>query len=231
MEMLQRSSPEPKAVLPPWSISDPGTFATMAQWRTLEEGTAPAAYPIKYWNFLPSEATSHAQTPSPTGPSRFFLAFRVWDVTGDEQGAQGDIISLEILAQSERTEDFVQAAHCIDWRQQTAEAIVRGVHQALAVGAHILARHLAIQGAELYPQDPELRKMAHILAPPQVRRTDLPPDPSLAENRRWIHAHADEYRGRWVALHQGTLLAAADSMKELRIQLDTTRGVLITRIL
>jgi hypothetical protein len=147
----------------------------------------------------------------------------------DVNGGDG-IDILEIVAEAGDETAFVQAASEIDWSQRPATDFARAVRLALAAGAHLLARNLATQGARLYPTHLELEKMARVLAPPRVVRTDIPPVPSLRANQEWLRVHGDEYRGQWVALRDGVLMAAAATARQLRAYLESTGNVLITKV-
>ena len=152
----------------------------------------------------------------------------VLDVTEDG----GDTIAmLEITAETGDETAFVQAASEIDWSQRPATDFARAVRSALAAGAHLLARKLADYGHRLYPPYEELAKMAHILAPPRAMRANLPPDPSVRANLEWMRTHAVEYRGQWVALKDGVLLATAPTARELKDKLPTTDGLFLTRVI
>lgn len=162
-----------------------------------------------------------------TGPAEASVWPSILDVTQDS----GDgIATLEIIAETGDEATFVQAANEIDWSQRPATDFARAVRLALATGAYLLARKLAEYGHRLYPNHQELAKMAHILAPPRVVRTDIPPAPSLQANQEWLRVHCDEYRGQWVALRDGILLATAATTRQLRAYLESTDGVLITKV-
>ncbi|HEX6751129.1 MAG TPA: hypothetical protein VF092_27815 [Longimicrobium sp.] len=47
---------------------------------------------------------------------------------------------------------------------------------------------------------------------------------------QWIKEHADEYAGRWVAVGESGLVAAADSFEELRSQLASLQGIVVTQV-
>lgn len=51
---------------------------------------------------------------------------------------------------------FLTAYEQISWPDQTAVNFARAVHLALTAGAHILARDLAQEGTDLYPNHAEL---------------------------------------------------------------------------
>lgn len=46
-----------------------------------------------------------------------------------------------------------------------------------------------------------------------------PPNPTLKANREWLAANRDAYRGQWIALRNGELLATGASMEEVERQI------------
>lgn len=66
--------------------------------------------------------------------------------------------------------------------------------------------------------DPQINRLRKILAPPTVRTTPRR-DSDRKSDYEWIRANQQAYRGQWVALAEGRLLAAATSLRELREQL------------
>jgi len=138
--------------------------------------------------------------------------------------------TLEIVAKIEDETAFIRAVERIDWPQRPAIDFVRAVHLALAAGAHLFARNLAAEGARLHPDHLELRKMARILAPPRVVNADIPPTPSVRASQAWLHLYPDEYKGQWVVLREGTLLAAGATAREVWDQLDRPDGVMLTKV-
>jgi len=183
------------------------------------------------WIILPGVERRERRPPTPvtaTGPSETSVLLQVLDVTEDREDG---LARLEVAAETGDEMAFVQAASEIDWCQRSAAEFARAVRLALAAGAHLLARNLAAQGAKLYTDHPELQKMARLLAPPRIVRTDLPPDPSIRANRDWLQTHANEYRGQWVALRGGQLLAVGSTARYLKAQLKNIEGVLLARVL
>lgn len=120
----------------------------------------------------------------------------------------------------------------IDWSERPAEDYVRAVYLALNSGAHLVARNLAMQGAERYPADAELQKMAYVLAPPKVTVSKLPPKPGIRADRDWLQANWDTYKGKWVALRNGELLGVADSLDDLLKEVGEIEntGILVTQL-
>jgi hypothetical protein len=110
------------------------------------------------------------------------------------------------------------------------QTIIQAVHQSPAKGAHLQARRLAIQGTNLYPDNAELAKMAHILARPVVTRRKGKNSGDARNNQLWLKRNFDNYKGKWVALRNGKLLGVADSMRELRAILPDITNVMMTRV-
>jgi hypothetical protein len=54
--------------------------------------------------------------------------------------------------------------------------------------------------------------------------------PPMVKAGEWLKQHGDEYAGRWVALRDDELVAVADSFPELRSQLPSLSGVLVTLV-
>jgi len=146
-----------------------------------------------------------------------------------KDGGDG-IGALEIAAEMDDETAFVQAAGEINWLQRPAADFARAVRLALAAGAHLLARNLAAQGAKLYPDHLELRKMANVLAPPRVVDDDISPTPSVRANQAWLRDHGHEYKGQWVALREGTLLTAGATAREIWDRLESPDGIMLTKV-
>jgi len=162
-----------------------------------------------------------------TGPSQVTVLPTALDATEDT----GDgMAALEIAADAGNETALMQAASGIDWLQRPAADCARAVRLALAAGAHLLARKLATQGSRLHPDHLELRKMAHILAPPRVVDADIPPTPSLRANQAWLRGHGHEHKGQWVALREGTLLKVGATAREVWDRLESTDGVMLTKV-
>ncbi len=150
--------------------------------------------------------------------------------TVDGTTTQHDLTALlETAVQADDVHAFMEIVERIDWTRQSPADVVSAVHLALSVGAHLAARHLAMQGHHLHPDHEELDKMATILAPPTVRPSSRPADPSGRLNFEWLEEHAAEFHGEWVALKDGELVAHAPTARALREQLPTVRGLFLAR--
>jgi len=127
---------------------------------------------------------------------------------------------------------FVKAYKEMAWHTRSAEDFAQAVRWALRVGAHSIAHDLVMAGAARYPGHAELQKMAYILAPPKVTVGKGGPHPGIKADQVWLKTHWDEYRGRWVALRNGQLLAVADSLDGLVEPVGEIKntGILVTPI-
>jgi hypothetical protein len=139
--------------------------------------------------------------------------------------------ALGMAAQTGDESAYLRIAGLIDWSLCSSADFVRAVRLALTAGAHLFARDLAAQGTRLYPEHLELQKMAHVLAPPRVVDADIPPTPSVRATQDWLRDHAGEHKGQWVALREGTLLATGTTASEVWNRLESTDGVMLTRVI
>ena len=137
---------------------------------------------------------------------------------------------LEYAAEAGDERAFWVAVQAIDWSNRSPEDFMRAVRLALQAGAHLTARHIALDGAKRYPGHAELQKVARVLAPPKATRSSRPPDPTLKANRDWFVAHRAEYRGQWVAVKNGELLGAEATIQELQARVPDWRTATITQI-
>lgn len=64
------------------------------------------------------------------------------------------------------------------------------------------------------PQDEDLLRLQLLLAPPGVRKSGAI-DVDRTKDFQWLSENAVQRCGRWVAIHQGTLVAEATSLDEL----------------
>ena len=214
-----------------WDVTTQGiprsTQSDLSWWRRLEEDATDIMSVVLSTLRWSKEETPHTPgfvegtLPSESG---VITVLNATEDRGDE------LDTLVVAAELGDEAAFLRAANQLDWSRRPTSDFDRGIRLALAAGAHLFARSLAGQGAKLYPREQELQKMARILAPPRVVRRHLPPDPSMRANQAWLVEHTAEYRGRWVALEQGNLVATAPTVAELRPHLNSMTGVLITKV-
>lgn len=137
---------------------------------------------------------------------------------------------LEQATKKQSTVEFTQAYQVINWDSQSSDRFITGIQLALQVEAHIIARKLAERGVIMYPENENIQKYAKILEPPKVLGT-TPAHKNTKLNNSWLHSDAaKEYKSRWVALEAGIVLVSGNSFKEVRVQLENIKGILITRV-
>jgi len=141
----------------------------------------------------------------------------------------GEILALEEAAKAGDENSFIQVAKGIDWETRPPEDFLRAIQLAFAAGAHIYARQLATRGAEQYPGHEELEKYSGILAPPKVIACEFSRDSDVETNNEWLKKYGNRYRGQWVALENGKLLAAAPTLRKLISEVGRKDGVLFTQ--
>jgi hypothetical protein len=166
-----------------------------------------------------------------TGSTTSYELFVVHHSTSTSSYFDRELLTLEALEATEDTAAFLDQWKRMRWEQRPAEDIVRGVKLALRVDAAMAARDLSALGARRFPGNPELVKMARVLAPPRLIGLS-PAKPGAGDNMKWLRENATSYLGRWVALKDGNLLAIGDSLKELVSIIGDPRkdGILITRV-
>ncbi len=68
----------------------------------------------------------------------------------------------------------------------------------------------------LLPNGPERQRIARLLRPPRTSRSPRKDSNRTAEYA-WLALHGKEHVGKWVAIHGDSLIASADTLKELRM--------------
>ncbi len=114
------------------------------------------------------------------------------------------------------------------------EEYVTAMRAALWDANRPLAIKLASEAIKRFPEHEEVQKFDYVLNPPPPRVVPSNPErrQRFIADDEWILQHRDEYKNRWVGLHNGQLVADAGSLKEL-IDLvgdDNNKDVLITPI-
>lgn len=164
-----------------------------------------------------------------TGPV-FAYPRRSYARTMDSRPVDLEMSQLEVAAQIGDEHAFITAYQHMDWQQRSAEDFLRGVQLALAAGAHLAARNLSALGAIRFPDREDLQKYARVLAPSKVTRTKQLTSSNWKANRDWLVEHGAFYRGQWVALRDGNLVASADTLKDLSHRISSKAGLLITKV-
>ena len=104
-------------------------------------------------------------------------------------------------------------------RTDESELYVPRIRALVESGRVHQARELAKEALRANSSEPELAHWAEVLSPAMVRAV-----PEIQMDRsadlRWLEDHGDSYPGQWVAVLDGSLVAHADTLRELESILD-----------
>ena len=98
---------------------------------------------------------------------------------------------------------------------RTPESFLEEIQEILNSGTLRGAREVAEQGLALFPDHPELRRLHHVLRPFEVRINPHYRISDPSASYEWIKTSSESFRGKWVALAKGELVAVGDSLKEI----------------
>lgn len=124
----------------------------------------------------------------------------------------------EALEEGARAGDhrrFIALVKATDWSTRTPEELLKAISLAFSPELATLTMELAQLGGWLFPDHEQVQRGAQVLAPPVVRAVRPPRARGLRASMLWLREHASEYRGQWVAVREGQLLGAAESLEEL----------------
>lgn len=137
---------------------------------------------------------------------------------------------LETLAKRGETESFVRALQRVKWADRRASDFVRAIRLALNVSAPTAAKHLFILGQKYHPKSPQLSLYAKLFGEsPRASIRTLPANSTLVANREWLKENRAAYRGQWIALQNGNLIATGSSLDDLKSRVSESSNVLLTR--
>jgi len=125
------------------------------------------------------------------------------------------------------------AARKLDEQNPTPETFLDEIGRIIDSGTLRGAREVAEQGLALFPDHPELQRLHYALRPFEVRSVPGPNYFDPTPNYEWLKKNAHAYRGKWVGLDLGELVAAADTFEEVLQALEDRdhRGTLVHHIL
>ena len=114
----------------------------------------------------------------------------------------------------------------------TPEEFINAADQELMRQDWKAAWKIATEGLQHFPDHAELQKYAYILAPPKVTSVNRGGHPEIRADREWLKQHRDEYRGRWVGIKNGELLAVGNSHDEIISVVGPVKntGILVTKV-
>ena len=81
------------------------------------------------------------------------------------------------------------------------------------------ARRVLAEARQEGSTEPGLAHWAEVLAPAKILGFKPATGTDLRDDIRWFDEHGRDYRGQWVAVYKGELLAHAESLAELRGEL------------
>jgi hypothetical protein len=174
---------------------------------------------------FPSNILSPAKKPSLLGAPQ-----DPYPIPEDMRVQVLDFAAIREAADRRDLRSFIAAVHGVNWGMRSAGELKDTIERALSLGAFVVAQQLAVEGARQHGDDASAKRLARMLAPARIVRTDLPADPGVLQNHEWLKKHASQYRGRWVALANGELLLSGDSIAELKTKLGGRSGVLLMRV-
>ncbi len=121
------------------------------------------------------------------------------------------------------------AARKLDEQNPTPETFIEEIRRIMNSGTLRGAREVAEQGLALFPDHPELQRLHYALRPFEVRSVPGPNSFDPTPNYEWLKKNWEVYRGKWVGLDRGQLVAAAESFEEVHqaLQGRDHRGTLI----
>ena len=85
------------------------------------------------------------------------------------------------------------------------------------------ARELLAEALEEQGGEPELLQWKVVLAPPKAAPRKIQ-DADRTQEVEWIVANREAYRGRWVAVSGGKLVADAASFRDLQLRIKDLKG-------
>jgi hypothetical protein len=139
---------------------------------------------------------------------------------------------LETSARAQACTEFVALVEAVDWAERQPNELLKAIDLSLDLDMNALAISLAQQGGQLFPDNEHMQQMAQMVSPLgiQVDR-DGSRHMGIKQSSDWLNTHADEYRGQWVAVREGILIAAAPTLAELEALMGGNDDhALVTRI-
>lgn len=143
---------------------------------------------------------------------------------------EDDLTRLERTVSEKEAHAFEKILDSIDWQSRPSADFLHTIHLALGIGAYTAVQRMLALGTKYHPDNEQIQKYAHVLAPPRVTNRKVSPDPTIRANRDWLMAHGDNYRGKWICLRNGELLGSDDSFDGLIARIGDAKDILITMV-
>jgi predicted HTH domain antitoxin len=110
------------------------------------------------------------------------------------------------------------------------EKLRLAIQHAIEIADAKTARALIAEGRARYPDDEWIARAECVMTAPEARLVERAPVSDPRADWRWLDAHSEEYRGQWVALKDGGLVAAAPSLSALAEAVPDVRDVFVTQV-
>ena len=125
-------------------------------------------------------------------------------------------VLMEESAHADDPGGFAAWADFVDWSTSTPDEFIRAIELALSLELATLARELAQEGKRRFPDHGRIKRADRVLAPPVVQiKPNMSPAEGLDLSMTWLRKHASQYRGNWVAVRSGHLVATAGTLEGL----------------
>jgi predicted HTH domain antitoxin len=109
-------------------------------------------------------------------------------------------------------------------------ALRRAIQHAIEIADADTARTLIAEGRVRFPDDDWMARAERVMAVPVARLVDRASVSDARADWRWLDEHSEEYRGQWVALKDGGLVAAAPSLEALADAVPDVRDVFVAQV-
>lgn len=111
---------------------------------------------------------------------------------------------------------FTMLSENINWENYEPDDILNIIDLALHNDMSGIAIKLAQNAQQYFPDHERVQRAARVLTPSKARSVQTTHPEGLTASRVWLQNYASDYRGYWLALKNGKVLAQAKSLQELR---------------
>ncbi len=167
-----------------------------------------------------------------TGPSEADTSAVESEHAQTESGRYSTLLMqyLELAAHRSQNEEFSRLVRRVPWERGPAGNLARVIALTMSLGMFTLARELSHRGKRCFPRDECILALARVFDPPTVTAMRSS-ESDLSASKAWLHDHAGEYSGMWVAVRDGRLLSAASSLEDLQDKIESNpHNTLVTRV-
>lgn len=124
--------------------------------------------------------------------------------------------ALNETGRQKKRREFFSFVENIDWSVHGPTELRHALDVALFLDMVPLSRELAQKGVDLFPGNSDFQYFVKVLAPPKVIGTSPAKKRHFAPSYEWLNNNADKYRGHWLAVCRGKLVATSLTYKDLK---------------